>query len=365
RDSKMSAPIKSLALLGCMKTRLYLCRNIGSRSLFTTPKVLYPAHDAEFAAAKDRLGTLKDDPGNQTKLQMYALFKQASVGKCNTKKPGMMDFVGKAKWDAWNGLGEMSQDDAQLEYINIVEDLVKNDSSNQDAGATEGGESGGTAEEGKFTTLLTTKEDGLFTITLNRPEKKNAISFAMYEEIGNALEEAAKDPSVVVAAVTGAGDYYCSGNDLTNFMNVDPSNMAKMAEDGGDILKKFVGAFIDFPKPLVGVINGPSVGVSCTVLGLFDLVYAADNATFNTPFSALGQSPEGCSSYTFPKIMGTTKANEMLLFNRKLTAQEACERGLVTEVFPESSFQNEAWDRVRGFAKLPKDVLLMCGSTTG
>ena len=83
--------------------------------------------------------------------------------------------------------------------------------------------------------------------------------------------------------------------------------LSLMISVGGDILEKYVNAYIDFPKPLVGVINGPAVGVAVTVLGLFDAVYATNSATFHTPFSALGQSPEGCSSDLFPKILGPLK----------------------------------------------------------
>lgn len=82
-------------------------------------------------------------------------------------------------------------------------------------------------------------------------------------------------------------------------------------------------------------------------------------ATFQTPFSQLGQSAEGCSSYTFPKIMGLAKASEMLLFNKKLTAVQACELGLVTEVFPDSSFQSEVWTRLKAYAKLPPNSLAL------
>lgn len=82
-------------------------------------------------------------------------------------------------------------------------------------------------------------------------------------------------------------------------------------------------------------------------------------ATFHTPFSQLGQSAEGCSSYTFPRMMGTAKASEMLLFNKKLTAAQACDLGLVTEVFPDSSFQSEVWTRLKAYAKLPRNSLAL------
>uniref|UniRef100_A0A0E9W4G6 Uncharacterized protein n=1 Tax=Anguilla anguilla TaxID=7936 RepID=A0A0E9W4G6_ANGAN len=77
------------------------------------------------------------------------------------------------------------------------------------------------------------------------------------------------------------------------------------------------------------------------------------------PSASWDKSPEGCSSYTFPKMMGAAKASEMLLFNKKLTAAEACERGLVTEVFPDSSFQTEVWTRLKAYAQLPPNSLAL------
>uniref|UniRef100_A0A8C9XFG8 Enoyl-CoA delta isomerase 2 n=1 Tax=Sander lucioperca TaxID=283035 RepID=A0A8C9XFG8_SANLU len=207
-----------------------------------------------------------------------------------------------------------------------------------------------------YETLLVTTEDDITTIKLNRPAKKNAITTEMYNDIIAALEQAAKDDSVITV-ITGAGDFYCSGNDLSNFTKIPEGGVDEMAKQGGDLLRKYVKAYIDFPKPLVAVVNGPAVGISVTVLGLFDLVYATDRATFHTPFSQLGQSAEGCSSYTFPKIMGSAKASEMLLFNKKLTAAQACGLGLVTEVFPDSSFQSEVWSRLKAYAKLPPNLI--------
>lgn len=305
----------------------------------------------DFEKAQEQLKLLKNDPGNETKLKLYALFKQATEGPCNSPKPGMLDFVKKAKWDAWNSLGSLSQDNARQEYTKLVSSLISAESAGRKKD-TSPGESG----RGGYETLIVTTDNNITKIMFNRPEKKNAINHKMYREIISALQEAAKDDSTI-AVFTGNGDYYTSGNDLNNFSNVQPSEMKKMAKDAAELLKEFVGSFIDFPKPLIAVVNGPAVGISVTLLGLFDVVYASDRATFHTPFSQLGQSPEGCSSYLFPKIMGSAKANEILLFNKKLTASEACALGLVNEVFPDSTFQKEVWARLKAYASLPKNSL--------
>ncbi|NXB05005.1 ECI2 isomerase, partial [Cnemophilus loriae] len=305
----------------------------------------------DFEKAQEQLKLLKKDPGNETKLKLYALFKQATEGPCNAPKPGMLDFVKKAKWDAWNSLGNLSQDDARQKYAEFVSSLVSAESASQKKEAS--------PEEGRhdgYETLIVTTKNNMTKITFNRPDRKNAINHQMYREIIKALEEAGKNDSTI-AVITGNGDYYSSGNDLGNFTNVQPGEMEKMAKDGAVLLKEFVGHFIDFPKPLIAVVNGPAIGICVTVLGLCDLVYASDRATFHTPFSQLGQSAEGCSSYLFPKMMGLAKASEMLLFNKKLTAAEACAQGLVTEVFPDSSFQKEVWARLEAYASLPKNSL--------
>ncbi|XP_074683586.1 enoyl-CoA delta isomerase 2 isoform X2 [Strix aluco] len=305
----------------------------------------------DFEKAQEQVKLLKKDPGNETKLKLYALFKQATEGPCNSPKPGMLDFVKKAKWDAWNSLGNLSQDNARQKYTELVSSLVSAESADPktDASPEEG-------RHGDYETVLVTTKNSITKIMFNRPEKKNAINHKMYREIMKALEEAGKDDSTI-AVITGNGDYYSSGNDLNNFANIQPSEMEKMAKDGAVLLKEFVGHFIDFPKPLIAVVNGPAVGICVTLLGLCDIVYASDRATFHSPFSELGQSPEGCSSYLFPKIMGLAKANEILLFNKKLTAAEACAWGLVTEVFPDSTFQKEVWARLEAYASLPKNSL--------
>ena len=117
-------------------------------------------------------------------------------------------------------------------------------------------------------------------------------------------------------------------------------NLRKGAEDMSKVLQKFVGAFIDFPKPLIGAVNGPAIGIAVTTLGLMDCVIASDTATFQSPFTSLGQSPEGCSTYTFPRIMGYSRASEMLYLNYKMNAKEAEACGFVSRIVPSNQFES-------------------------
>ncbi|PIK59841.1 putative enoyl-CoA delta isomerase 2, mitochondrial [Apostichopus japonicus] len=208
--------------------------------------------------------------------------------------------------------------------------------------------------------ILYEVKNKLAKITLNRPRKKNAIKLDMMAEITDALNQASKDDNVVVCLLTGAGDFYCSGNDLTNFQDQQDrgGSMEENLKYGSDLLESFVRAFIDFPKQLIAAVNGPAVGIAVTTLGLVDVVYASDKATFNTPFTTLGQCAEGCSSYTFSKIMGPSLASEVLYFGRKLTAQDAKRCGLVADVFPAGSFRDEVDRRVNEYAKLPPKTLM-------
>ncbi|XP_063306614.1 enoyl-CoA delta isomerase 3, peroxisomal-like [Pelobates fuscus] len=206
-----------------------------------------------------------------------------------------------------------------------------------------------------YETLLVTTQDCITTITMNRPEKKNAMSPQMCLELSAALEDAANDDSVFTV-ITGAGDYFSSGSDLTSALK-SKEQLDAPPVNSENPYRHIVKKIIDFQKPLIAVVNGPAVGIGVTVLALFDTVYATERATFNTPFSKLALHPEACSSYTFPRIMGPSKAIEILMFNRKFTAREACDVGLVAEVFPDSSFHREVRTKLKEYAKLPKNCL--------
>ena len=129
-----------------------------------------------------------------------------------------------------------------------------------------------------YSTISVTVEEGLRVITLQRPEKFNAFNNEMYNEVLEDLHAAAEDDQTVVAAITGAGKYFSSGNDLTSFSAVsqDLEERKEFSKIKGQRLIKFVDAFIEFPKPIIGIVNGPAIGIGCTILGLLDVVYASD-----------------------------------------------------------------------------------------
>uniref|UniRef100_A0A8C8MKC9 Enoyl-CoA delta isomerase 2 n=1 Tax=Oncorhynchus tshawytscha TaxID=74940 RepID=A0A8C8MKC9_ONCTS len=216
--------------------------NQRNRQLHTADSMM-GATVEQFNCAKSQMGTLKKDPGNEAKLKIYALFKQATQGPCNTPKPGMLDFVGKAKWDAWKSLGSVSQEDARQQYVDLIDSLLAPEGP---VVATQP-----TGSAATFDTLLVSTEDNVTTIRFNRPQKKNAINVEMYNEIIKALEESGKDDSVITV-ITGSGDFYCSGNDLTNFTKIPEGGMQQMAKDGATFCTlNFIHNFIDiFNKSL-------------------------------------------------------------------------------------------------------------------
>ena len=160
-----------------------------------------------FKTAQQNLKKLSEEPSNEVKLRLYGLFKQSTVGQCNTSKPSSLKFVEKAKWDAWNGLGSMSSSDAMTQYIDSVNKLLKESGIDvtSDSSATNPSEP----------PILVENRSGVCVITLNRPKKFNAINVEMYEQWLNALNTASSDESIKLGLITAAGDYYCAGNDLS------------------------------------------------------------------------------------------------------------------------------------------------------
>jgi enoyl-CoA hydratase/carnithine racemase len=179
--------------------------------------------------------------------------------------------------------------------------------------------------------ILTSKTDGILTIEFNRPERKNAITGAMYQTMADALVDAEKDGAVRAILIVGKPEIFTAGNDLEDFL--------KNAPAGGkpDLTRpvyQFMRALSGTSKPVVAAVAGAAIGIGTTMLMHCDLVYAADNAKFSLPFAQLGLCPEFASSLLLPQLAGYPRAAEKLLLGEPFSAKEAFEMGLVSKVLP-------------------------------
>lgn len=194
--------------------------------------------------------------------------------------------------------------------------------------------------------VLYASEGGVATLTLNRPEKKNALTVAMYAALVEGLTRAEQDKAVRVIVLRGNGDYFTSGNDLKDFMNDPPAGFDSPVFQ---LLLKLV----DLEKPLVAAVQGAAIGVGTTALLHCDLVYAREDAKLHMPFVNLGLCPEGGSSLLFPRLAGLQKTTELLMFGDPFGAADAMRMGLVNEVFPAASFDDEVRTRVQRLVEKP------------
>lgn len=190
------------------------------------------------------------------------------------------------------------------------------------------------------------QDQGVATITIDRPEKKNAITAEMYQAMVAGLRRAAEDRAVRAVVITGAGGAFTGGNDLKGF--ADP----RFIQPDSPVLG-FMQALAGFEKPVIAAVNGIAVGIGVTLLLHCDLVYAADNATFSTPFTALGLVPEFGSTLLFPMIAGRVRANEALLLGKPFPAAEAVAMGIANAVLPAAELLPHAQSVARRFAALP------------
>ena len=175
--------------------------------------------------------------------------------------------------------------------------------------------------------ITITKADGILTIEFNRPEKKNAITGAMYTAMAHALKEGDADASVRAILITGKPEVFTAGNDLEDFLKNPPRGLDSP-------VAQFMHALSDVGKPVVAAVAGNAVGIGTTLLMHCDLVYAADNAKFALPFTQLGLCPEFCSSVLLPRLAGYARAAEKLMLGEAFGADEALAMGLVSKVLP-------------------------------
>lgn len=194
------------------------------------------------------------------------------------------------------------------------------------------------------------EKDGVLEIHIDRPDKKNALTAAMYRAMTAALADAAARPAIGAVLFAGRGDAFSAGNDLKDFL---------AGPEGGAAAFDFIRAIAGFEKPLVAAVQGLAVGVGTTLLFHCDLVYAAPDARFIMPFVNLGLVPEAGSSLLAPATLGHAKAAAMLLLGEPMDAQAADRAGLVTALVPADSLLDHARAKAQALTAKPPQALAL------
>lgn len=189
-----------------------------------------------------------------------------------------------------------------------------------------------------FQYLLTLQDEGVLTITMNRPEVLNAFNDQMLDELTEAMETAAHDQQVRCIVLTGAGRAFGAGQDLNAFSTVRADNQP--AQVSGHLSKyhRLVQAMRTMQKPVIGAIRGVAAGISCNIALACDIRIAADNARFIEAFARIGLVPDGGGGYLLPRMIGLGRALDMALLAEEVSGPEAERIGLVTKCVPLAEF---------------------------
>ena len=198
--------------------------------------------------------------------------------------------------------------------------------------------------------IRSTLQGTVLEVEIHRPEKKNALTPAMYQALADALDRAASEDAVRAILLFGQRDVFTSGNDIADFLHRPLSSEASPVMQ---FLKRIHAA----EKPIVAGVNGMAVGIGTTMLLHCDYVVAGEGATFSVPFVNLGLCPEAASSLLLPAAIGHRRAAEMLLFGDRIDARRALEWDLVNSVVPDAEVLESARKRVQALAAKPAGSL--------
>lgn len=207
--------------------------------------------------------------------------------------------------------------------------------------------------------------DRICVITLDRPERRNALNGPLVAALDAAVKEAADDPEVKVVVLTGAAPEgghggFCSGGDVKDASG--PGMELGVPRDAleGDLARhdRHAAMLLHLmPKPTIAMVGGPAVGAGFSLAGACDLRYASDDAVFCAGFAPNGLSGDYGGTFFWTEILGTAATRELYLLNEKQPADEALRRGMVHDVFPAERLRDEVLDRARRIARLPSDIL--------
>lgn len=333
-----------------------------------------------FENAVIRVSLLKSEPSSEKKLELYALYKQATLGPCAGKQPNLLDFTNRAKFDAWKALGMMSKEDAEKKYAKITDEFPLDEFHSSGVTVSKSGAeaSTGTAvtDNGCYTrfrsleslafpykqsdskqlllkSIKTEVDNHVMKITLNRPEKRNAFNMQMWNDLLAAFEAATRDDQVRIAVLTGADGHFSSGMDLSVFAEMQKLWGAESCEarrrEGLSAIIHFlqdaVSAAESCRVPVVAAISGVCIGGAVDVVCACDLRFCTADARFSIRETDLAMVADIGTLQRLPHIIGDQRTRELAYTGREVTGEEAASIGLVLRCFQTA---DEMWAHVEG-----------------
>lgn len=202
--------------------------------------------------------------------------------------------------------------------------------------------------------VVVERADRVQILRLSRPEKKNALTRAMYTTLCDAIESGDADAAISAHVITGSGGLFTAGNDIGDFLAAGSGAGSKNTE-----VLRFIRLLPVIRKPIIAAVDGIAIGIGTTLLFHCDLVYATPAATFATPFLDLGLVPEAGSSLLMPRLMGYQRAFEMLALGDPFSAERAREAGFVNAVVPVDALESTAVKSALRLAAKPPEALAL------
>lgn len=327
----------------------------------------------------------KKEVDNMMKLQLYSFFKQATEGPVKGDRPGMFNLIERAKYDAWAALGNMSKDDAQKKYIDVVKDVFGGelprlsaetasktattestkpaaDATNATTTANYSGPTYNSLTDVAFrrkrdipapklaTVLTSVNEEGVGNITMNRPNRGNAFNFQQWEEFRQAWNYFNANAKARVVILSGAGNSFSTGMDLTVFGEmqsiVSPITCDARKRENGlaniiDYLQDIISAPENCPVPVIAAVHGNCIGGAVDLICAADLRYCTKDAVFCIKETDLAMVADIGTLQRLPKLIGTQRAAELTYTGRNFTGKEAEAFGLVVKAFDTKEEMNQ------------------------
>ena len=187
-----------------------------------------------------------------------------------------------------------------------------------------------------YETILVDRADAVATVTLNRPEARNALDARMREELVAACDELENDETVRAIILTGAGGHFCAGGDVKSMTR---RHTAAEGRARVELLNRFVLRLFNFPKPTLAMVEGFAVGAGCNIALGCDIVIASERARFGEVFAKIGLVPDGGGTWLLPRLVGLSKAKELVFTADIIDAAEALRIGLVNRVVPATELE--------------------------